>query len=623
MVVEQIGSVSRDGITILYDRDTEQMLEMRIPSVPEGTELEQDKNGQWNIVYPYDMDLTLKKRLEQSEKFYHATKNFLSYKAYLHVTNIFSENCADKFRNNPFFLTDISYTDSDKPICSFQAIDSAVTLSTFDIRLSELKCAIRYVLLLNESQGHTWMPYKMLDKRLRRILMKDGHPLQNGDVSAYLRYFENDFYVEEDENDYNESKIAIRTTYLREYNIYHQIRYANSLPTPFPEYEPPEENELSEDQFEAIKKCISKGGHFSILTGGPGTGKTTTLLTMVDTLQADYPTVNIYLLSPTGRATKRIKEVFGDREMTILTIHKFIGFGHTVTRRELDRIRGADLIIVDESSMLDLDIFEKLITMVDLTKTKIILVGDVDQLPSIGAGNVLSDLISMGVVTSYLKENHRSSGLINQNARAINNGELFLEEDESFSIRPVPVGISDQIAGMDLNNDIIITPYRVEGRYGASETINKIVQKRIFKNAPHLYEAKFHIGDIVIMTHTNYKLGYFNGEMGKIIQRLPSGEFIIDFGDRTANVIDQDDMDLGYAATVHKNQGSEYPHIIICIPEYNSFITRRMLYTAVTRARIGIIIYSSPGIIRRIIMNNPEINRRTFLNSYPKLCVTA
>jgi exodeoxyribonuclease V alpha subunit len=618
MKIGRIGSISDDGTTIVYDADSEEMLEVRIPKVPEGTELTKDGFGDWHVEGLEFLPPETANRLKQSETFYYATRSFLPYKDYLYVCNQMPTNCYTQFEKNPYFLTDLQRENTESPICSMPQIDRCIVLNTFEKRLLEMKYAISFVLEKNENKGNTWMTYGELNKRVKALLKATRHPLLKGEVAQYLSYYQNEFYVEET-YPYAESKVSLFSTFFRENMIYRAVVRAVGIPTPFPRHNPIPSEDFSTEQNRAVKNLILEGGHLSILTGGPGTGKTTILKKMVDDLSAGYPDAKMYLLSPTGKAAKRIKEVFGCREIEISTVHKFLGYGRQLSAKERAKINTADLVVVDESSMLDLDIFERLLSMLNLERTKLILVGDVDQLPSIGAGNIFSDLIALGVHTERLTQNYRSQGSIISNAHKINEGCVFLTTDESFQMMEPASCLSDYMAAMEAESDIVITPYRVEKKKGSAVAVNQLIQKRIFAKSPSFYTSAFRIGDRVIMVHTNYKQGYFNGETGVILAYLPSGDYLVGFGDRELTIKNPEDMELGYAITVHKSQGSEYEVADICIPEYSDFITRRMFYTAVTRAKGKVRIWATKETIRKIILNNPDVSRKTFLSSFPKI----
>ena len=164
-------------------------------------------------------------------------------------------------------------------------------------------------------------------------------------------------------------------------------------------------------------------------------------------------------------------------------------------------------------------------------------------------------------------------------------------------------------------NRIVITPYRTTKHLGNSTEINGVVHELIHEGAcsSGFSHSSFECGDRVIIIQTNYDAGYFNGEPGEILRKLPDGKYVVNLYDRTVTVQDVKDMTLGYAITVHKSQGSEYDVCDICIPEYSEFITRRMLYTAITRAKTRIRLWTDKETLRRIILNNPDTDRKTFM----------
>ena len=657
MIIGRLGGVSPDGLTAVVDAQTQEMHSLPLPKVKAGMEILQDTAGDWHVVIrpedekdperrPEETDSLYEERVNQhkedlnalreADAFYYATRDFLSFRDYLYITEKFPKDCFQKYKRNPFYLADLCRGEEDAPICEIPVIDKKVILSTFEDRRNEMKYVMRHVCQCNEAAGHTWMYLSDFERRVKSLLIRDGHPLLTGSVAPYLRYYQKEFVIK---GSGPEAKVGLSSSYYREEAIYRQVALALSIPSPFPKFEAlKQEGNESPMQVQVAQSVVTMGGRLCILTGGPGTGKTTTLKLIVKNLCRQYPGVNIHLLSPTGMAARRIREVFGDTEVKVSTVHKFVGFGmQHLTGGVLRTIDAAGLIIVDESSMLDLDIFQRLVSMINFKKTKLILVGDVDQLPSIGAGNVLCDLIRMGVHTQYLEENFRSNGSVIQNSRKINSGDPCLLEDEHFKIRAYPSSLSDYFSGMNAQADIVITPYRKETvsckekdtgekRKGATNRVNLVAQARIFEEVDGLKglnfgkKAHFRTGDLVIMMRTNYKAGYCNGEPGKIITHLPNGDWLVGFGEgRTALVSRPEDMDLGYAGTVHKSQGSEYDTVIVDIPEYSDFVTRRMLYTAVTRAKSNVIIHSTKEILRKVILNNPEESRNTWLGVFDKL----
>lgn len=613
ITIGKLGTIT-NRTTIVYDKNNENIYELEIPYFPVDTTII-EVNGKWQAICD-GLPKEVAHRLKQSEEFYYATRKILKYKDYLEIVKKYPTNCYTKWIENPFYLSDLIRPDTDIPYVAVNEIDKNIIISTFDIRLKEMKAIMYNVLLNNENAGHTWMDIHKFYNVVNYMLKQNGHPLLSGGVLAYLNYYvqSGDFYFEK-------NRVAIMATYRKEKDIYNQVKLAMQSPSIFHNFQHIWNNGLSDEQNEAVRDIVLKGGNFTILTGGPGTGKTTILKETVDKVLEQFPDTNIYLLSPTGKATRRIKEVFGDRDIEINTVHKFLGFGHILTRKEIKKFQEADLVIVDESSMLDLNIFDQLLVALNTQHTKVILVGDVDQLPSIGAGNILSDLISLGVYTKRLTTNFRSVGNIVNNAIKINTGRFILNYGSEFKLIETPKCVADFMAGMSVTDEIVITPYRVsmsrnnKKLYGSSQIVNGYVQK---KKLGTIYNT-FNIGDVIIFNRTNYKLGYYNGEMGTIINKNNYGEYIIDLEDRMVTVTNTNDMDLGYAISVHKSQGSEHPKWILVIPEFNEFITRRMLYTAITRAREGLEIYSTSEIIRKIIYNNREEGRNTFLGLFEKL----
>ena len=382
-----------------------------------------------------------------------------------------------------------------------------------------------------------------------------------------------------------------------------------------------------------------------ILTGGPGTGKTTTVRGIVALFQKMGR--DIMLAAPTGRAAKRMSELTG---MEAQTVHRLLGMSWndathqvTFTKTEQEPLE-ADAVIVDEMSMVDLSLFSALLRALQ-PGTRLVLVGDADQLPSVGAGNVFSDLIRSGrVETVFLREVFRQAeqSAIIRNAHSVNLGEpprLTNDQGDFFflcrrdgertlstvvdlcrSRLPEKMGIpADQIQ--------VLTPTR-KGPSG-TVSLNRSLQAAL--NPPKLDkrelqwgERLFREGDRIMQTRNDYDVvwekadgtvgtGMFNGDVGKIVQIDPSGEWLtVDFDGRTAlyGVEQLNEVDLAYAMTVHKAQGSEYRCVVLAaMSAAQSLMVRGVLYTALTRARELLILVGDDAAVRAMAANDRQQRR--------------
>ena len=402
----------------------------------------------------------------------------------------------------------------------------------------------------------------------------------------------------------------------------------------------------AELQKEALIEAIS--GSLLILTGGPGTGKTTVVKGLISIFSSIG--LKCVLSAPTGRAAKRLSESTGEEAKTI---HRMLEMERGIegevhfnrnSRNPLDEA----VIIVDEASMIDLSLTAALFRAIK-RGARLILIGDSDQLPSVGAGNVLADLISSGKIkTVALTEIFRQSqeSLIVTNAHKINSGldpvlndtkkDFFFvrRENETEIAKTVADLIMARLPktyGSSIKDEIqIITPSK-KG-YGGVSVLNTELQERInppmkFKKEIKIGQNIFREGDKVMQTSNNYDIewekngaigmGVFNGDIG-YIDRIDTvnEEIIIAFDDRTAKYSFDicSELDLAYAITVHKSQGSEYP--VVIIPMYYCppmLMTRNLFYTAVTRAKKMVILVGRSDIPHKMVKNNREIMRYTTL----------
>ncbi len=408
---------------------------------------------------------------------------------------------------------------------------------------------------------------------------------------------------------------------------------------------------LADNQLEAVKQSIQNG--VTIITGGPGTGKTTTLKAIVGILKSfgNY----IELCAPTGRAAKKMSEA---TNFEAKTIHRLLGINFDDAQKfdcdENNPVK-ADYIIVDEASMIDITLMYSLLkaTAID---TKLILVGDVDQLPSVGPGNILHDLIESGKtkvvrLDKIFRQASQSSIIIN--AHKINNGEQFdlnsKSDDFFFIYKPDSNSIINTIIEMVANriprklnsNDIseiqVLAPMK-RGELGTIN-LNKILQEKLnpssmLKNEKEFGNYIYREGDKVMQVKNNYSLewqcfennicvanglGVFNGDTG-FIEKIDEyrKKMTIKFDDNKFVDYDftqLDEIDLAYAITIHKSQGSEYKSIVV--PIFGGppmLMNRNLLYTVVTRAKNLVIMVGLPQTVYSMIKNKKKFERYSALD---------
>jgi exodeoxyribonuclease V alpha subunit len=397
-------------------------------------------------------------------------------------------------------------------------------------------------------------------------------------------------------------------------------------------------------QREAVEKAAKSG--VLILTGGPGTGKTTTVRGIVALFHKMG--LDIVLAAPTGRAAKRLSELTG---MDAQTVHRLLGMNWNeitheaaFTKSEQEPLE-ADAVIVDEMSMVDLPLFAALLRALR-PGTRLVMVGDADQLPSVGAGNVFSDMIRSGrIETVFLREVFRQAeqSAIIRNAHAINDGEppqlsndaqsdffFMCRRDAERAVSTVVELCQKRLPeNMNIPADQIqvLTPTRK----GAAGTLNlnRLLQQAMNPAAKDKHEViwgdrLFREGDRVMQTKNDYNVvweradgaagtGMFNGDIGQIVQIDPSGQWVtINFEDRTATYTAEmlTEVDLAYAMTIHKSQGSEYRCVVLCaMPSAPSLMVRGVLYTAVTRARELLILVGDDAAVKSMAANDKRQRR--------------
>lgn len=398
-------------------------------------------------------------------------------------------------------------------------------------------------------------------------------------------------------------------------------------------------------QKQAIKNALNNS--ISILTGGPGTGKTTIINGILLCLREleDIPTAAIYsddtpflLAAPTGRAAKRMGEITG---ISAKTIHRLLGLGigdnqHTELE-DINQLNG-EILIIDEMSMVDMFLFKLLLRGIQDTK-RIVFVGDKDQLPSVGAGNIFGDLISsQAFPTTKLETIHRQgdeSSIITL-AHAINNGEgenLIFEKTKNYSFIPCTsnqVGQAiDQIVSLALKrgfnkDDVQVLGAMYNGPSGIN-SLNDIIQDimnpaKIHSKKIEAHGEVFRIGDRILQLQNNPEKDIYNGQIGKIIgidENSKTNCLIANFDDREVkfDLRDLSELTRAYAITIHKSQGSEFPLVILNLTMQNYMMLRRnLLYTAITRAEKNLVMVGEKRAYQ-MALNTPGNNRKTGLTN--------
>lgn len=522
-----------------------------------------------------------------------------------------------------------------------------------------IRSGIFYVLLQSTGEGHTYLPLPLLLERAGRLLglpreavrpqidnlMMDKKLVIKGD-----KVFASSYY-------YMELNCA-RMLYERNLKLEAEV-----LPSQEAQLEKRLERlaqnlkmELDELQIRAVMEAVRNG--IFILSGGPGTGKTTTINMMIHYFESEG--LDIFLAAPTGRAAKRMTEATGYEARTI---HRMLELNSALSDEDTRKVSferneenplEADVIIIDEMSMVDIQLFQALLKAV-IPGTRLILVGDVNQLPSVGAGQVLRDLITSGkfpmVELKKIFRQAQESDIV-VNAHKINAGEQISFDNKSrdfFLLERNDVNViykhMIQLIQEKLPRYVkasaydiqVLTPMR-KGSLGC-ETLNGILQR--YLNPPdagkkeHISgDTVYREGDKVMQVKNNYQLeweivsrygipvdrgtGVFNGDMGRIREINEAASCLVVEYDEQKRVTYPfamlEELELSYAVTIHKSQGSEYPAVILpLLTGPRMLFNRNLLYTAITRAKSCVTILGSSDTVRSMIENVSENKRYTAL----------
>lgn len=562
----------------------------------------------------------------------------------LKIYKRWGSGAVDVIEDNPYLLCEEIYG------IGFDKADEYARSIGYDSSSDKrIAAGIKHALSANAVQnGHVFIPEKKLlplaaellgveENKVRKVYEEGIGGIKtvkyNGTCCVYLQdYYEAEHYI------------SVKLDMLDRLCVKDGIEDIDRL---IKLVEDEEKIEYAAAQRRAIRYAISNG--VMVLTGGPGTGKTTIIRAIISI--AERMGLEIALAAPTGRAAKRMSEA---TQHEAKTIHRMLEMKYSgdedkpVFMRDEKNLLDEEFIIIDESSMVDTMLMSSLLRAIK-PGARLVLIGDSDQLPSVGAGNVLCDIInSERFCTVRLTEIFRQAqeSRIVTNAHAINNGELPVLDDKKGDFfflsredeQQIPKTIAElcqsrlpRTYGEKTRNEIqVITPSK-KGVAG-TQPLNLLLQS--VQNPPEKGKKEknfrgiiFREGDKVMQVKNNYDIewnrngedgvGIFNGDIGRIVRIDHQTEkIIIDFDERIAEYDFSmlEELEHAYAITVHKSQGSEYPVIIIPIYSYTPrLLTRNLLYTAVTRAQKMVILVGRASVVAAMVENVRQVNRYTGL----------
>ena len=513
-----------------------------------------------------------------------------------------------------------------------------------------VRSGILYTLLQASGEGHTYLPETELTPRASKLLNVTAEQVEKQymdlaiERKIILKQMEDQTQIYAASFYYMEANTA---TMLKRLNVSYDVSDAE-IEQQIRGIEKKSGMTLDEHQVTAVKEAVRNG--LLVITGGPGTGKTTTINTIIRYFELEG--LEIFLAAPTGRAAKRMSEttVFEAR-----TVHRMLELnggaeGSGGFERDESNPLEADVIIVDEMSMVDISLMYSLLKAISVG-TRLILVGDVNQLPSVGPGSVLRDIIqshacNVVMLTKIFRQASTSDIIVN--AHKINHGEEVILDNKSMDFfflkrydADVIINVVLQLIKQKLPKFVDATPYDIQvltpmrkGLLGV-ERLNGILQRYMNPPANDKVEKEygstvFREGDKVMQTKNNYQLaweirtkfgltvdkglGIFNGDMGIIRQINDFAEqMIIEFDE--GRMVEYpykllDELELAYAITIHKSQGSEYPAVVIpLLGGPMMLMNRNLLYTAVTRARKCVTLVGNEVTFRQMIQNTSQQKR--------------
>lgn len=572
------------------------------------------------------------------------------------IYKTFGNSTIDIVKSNPYRLADEVFG------IGFKTVDRIAGNMGIDPKSKyRISSGIKYVLSQGAANGHTYLPESQLKEYTSRLLEVDIEDLKDALVSLML---DRSIIVD---NNCEEGNVYLSAFYNAELGVCRRLAELSSVSfrsdlegfdKSIEKIEAMEGIKLADMQREAVREALLNG--VLIITGGPGTGKTTIIKSIINLLNKEG--YKVALAAPTGRAAKRMTEATG---FEAKTIHRLLEIGYSGEDTELVFSRNennpveADAVIIDEMSMVDILLMNHLLKAV-APGTRLILVGDVDQLPSVGAGNVLKDIISSGSIrTVKLTEIFRQAGesMIIVNAHRINRGEypyvnakdkdfFFMHRDSGNDIVKTVIDLCSRRLPNSYDYDPmrhiqVLTPTKkgIAGVYNLNIELQKALNPGSKRKKEKVYrDFILREGDRVMQIRNNYDLrwiknqppfsegeGVFNGDTG-VIKEVDDEEqkVVVLFEDDKIVEYDYsilDELEPAFAITIHKSQGSEFPAVILPLfPGPAVLLTRNLLYTAITRARDMVILVGLESVLHDMINNERETLRYSGLKDKLRNC---
>ena len=565
-------------------------------------------------------------------------------------------NAVEEIEKNPYILIDVANN------VDFKLIDKmALEMGIAHNNEKRIRSGIKYALIRSTYNGHCAVIKEELYSFVENLLGVDTEDVENAIINMKVK---NEIYTEERDG---KNWVYLYYYYLVEENIASKlltldnaknIKKISHISNEIKNIEKKIDIFLSEKQKEAVEAVNEN--NVCIITGGPGTGKTTIIRAIIELYKKHKK--KCVLCAPTGRAAKRMTETTGEDAKTL---HRLLEIGKIEDEGNYENIDfniaplDADVVIIDEMSMVDIFLMNYLVKAL-YQGTKLVLVGDVDQLPSVGPGNVLEDLINSKKITTIVLNKifrQAAKSKIILNSHRINNGETFIKKDEIEDelqedfyfikannqedilkeVMSLCSGRLKKIGDYDFFKNIqVITPTK-KGLLGTRD-LNRYLQEKLnpkdeSKSEKNVLGSVYRVGDKVMQIKNNYDIywekknskkivdngtGIFNGDMG-IIEKIDDIEkqVKVKFDDDKIvwyQFAELDQLEHAYAITVHKAQGSEFDVVIIPIsPSAPMLLTRNLLYTGMTRAKKMLIIIGYPNVVQFMIDNNNSKKRNTGL----------